>query len=45
MAKKQQTRGTNFPSPEKGEQAMIEGIFEGSPDAVGDVPRTTCMYC
>lgn len=35
MVKKQQMRGTGFPSPEKGEQAMIEGIFEGSPDAVG----------
>ena len=34
MAKKQK-RDTSFPSPEKGEQAMIEGIFEGSPDAVG----------
>ncbi len=35
MAKKQHKGGTNFPCPEKGEQAMIEGIFEGSPDAVG----------
>jgi hypothetical protein len=35
MAKKQQTRGKAAPSPEKSEQAMIEGILEGSPDAVG----------
>lgn len=36
MAKKQQKSGTaSPPSPEKGEQAMIEGIIEGSPDAVG----------
>jgi hypothetical protein len=35
MAKKQQKNSTASPSPEKGEQAMIEGIIEGSPDAVG----------
>ena len=32
------TKSTNAPgwkSPERGEQAMIEGILEGSPDAVG----------
>lgn len=27
--------GTTIPSPEKGEQAMIEAIIEGSPEAVG----------
>lgn len=35
MAKKQATKRSQAPSPEKGEQAMIEGILEGSPDAVG----------
>lgn len=35
MAEKQQAPGKAFPSPEKGEQAMVEGILEGSPDAVG----------
>ena len=35
MAKKQHTNNKAVPSPEKGEQAMIEGILEGSPDAVG----------
>jgi sugar (pentulose or hexulose) kinase len=35
MAKKQQKKGTAAPSVEKGEQAMIEAIIEGSPDAVG----------
>ena len=35
MAKKQHTSGKGALSPEKGEQAMIEGILEGSPDAVG----------
>lgn len=35
MAQQQHKKSTGFPSPEKGEQAMIEGIFEGSPDAVG----------
>lgn len=35
MTKKQQKKGTASYSPEKGEQAMIEGILEGSPDAVG----------
>jgi hypothetical protein len=36
MAQKQQVqRNKTAPSPEHGEQAMIEGIFEGSPDAVG----------
>jgi len=35
MAKKQQARGKAAFSPEKGEQAMIEGILEGSPEAVG----------
>jgi len=35
MAKKQQTGGRAASTPEKGEQAMIEGILEGSPDAVG----------
>ena len=34
MAKKKQTRSLS-PSAEQSEQAMIEGIFEGSPDAVG----------
>ena len=35
MAKKQQKGGPSVLTPEKGEQAMIEGILEGSPDAVG----------
>lgn len=35
MAKKQPKSGKAAPSPEKGEQAMIGGILEGSPDAVG----------
>lgn len=35
MAKNKQTRSRLSASPEQGEQAMIEGIFEGSPDAVG----------
>lgn len=35
MAKKQQKKKTGGYSPEKGEQAMIEGIIEGSPDAIG----------
>jgi hypothetical protein len=35
MAKKQQKSSKAAYTPEKGEQAMIEGIFEGSPDAVG----------
>jgi len=36
MAQKQQARRSKkAPSPETGEQAMIEGIFEGSPEAVG----------
>jgi hypothetical protein len=36
MAKKQHPRGSKAAlSPEKSEQAMIEGILEGSPDAVG----------
>jgi hypothetical protein len=35
MAKKQYKKDKAFPSPEKGEQAMIEGILEGSPDGVG----------
>ncbi|NQS71734.1 MAG: hypothetical protein HQQ73_06215 [Desulfobulbaceae bacterium] len=29
------TSTSSWPDPEKGEQAMIEGILEGSPDAVG----------
>lgn len=35
MANKQRTKGSTAVSPEKGEQAMVEGILEGSPDAVG----------
>jgi hypothetical protein len=35
MAKKQHPKGRTALPPEKGEQAMIEGILEGSPDAVG----------
>ncbi len=35
MAKKQPKIGKPATSPEKGEQAMIGGILEGSPDAVG----------
>ena len=35
MAKKLQKSAHTASSPEKGEQAMIEGILEGSPDAVG----------
>ena len=35
MAKKLPKSGKSAPSLEKGEQAMIGGIFEGSPDAVG----------
>ncbi|WP_310600692.1 hypothetical protein [Desulfobulbus sp.] len=36
MVKKQQARrGKTAPSPETGEQAMIEAILEGSPEAVG----------
>lgn len=35
MAKKQHQGGRPSHSPEKGELAMIEGILEGSPDAVG----------
>lgn len=35
MAKKQLKNDRIAPSPEKGEQAMIGGILEGSPDAVG----------
>lgn len=35
MANKLPTSSKAAPSPEKGEQAMIEGILEGSPDAVG----------
>jgi len=35
MAKKQQTHGEAASAAEKGEQAMIEGILEGSPGAVG----------
>ncbi|MCL2340886.1 MAG: hypothetical protein FWC49_04175 [Proteobacteria bacterium] len=38
MAQKQQARRSRtVRSPENGEQAMIEGILEGSPDAVGVV--------
>ncbi len=41
-AKKNKAKETNW-SPEKGEQAMIEGIIEGSPDAVGvAVIRLSC---
>lgn len=35
MATKVQRNAGATPSPEKGEQAMIEGILEGSPEAVG----------
>ena len=36
MAKKQRMSSKAAPlSPDKGEQAMVEGIIEGSPDAVG----------
>ena len=35
MAKKHAPTGTATPSFDTGEQAMIEGIIEGSPDAVG----------
>ena len=35
MAKKLQKSDKTLTPPEKGEQAMIEGILEGSPDAVG----------
>ena len=36
MAKKQRARRSKTaPTPETGEQAMIEAIFEGSPEAVG----------
>lgn len=35
MAKKLPKSSKAAASPEKGEQAMIEGILEGSPDAVG----------
>lgn len=35
MAKKFPKNAQAASSPEKGEQAMIEGILEGSPDAVG----------
>ena len=35
MAKKQPKSGKSATSPEKGELAMIGGILEGSPDAVG----------
>jgi hypothetical protein len=36
MAKKQRMSSKAAPlSPDKGEQAMVEGILEGSPDAVG----------
>ena len=34
MAKKQQKKSSGL-APEKGELAMIEGIIEGSPNAVG----------
>ncbi|WP_028317337.1 hypothetical protein [Desulfobulbus elongatus] len=44
MAQKQHTRRSSAaPSSERGEQAMIEGILEGSPDAVGvAVVRLDC---
>jgi len=35
MAKKLIKSTETAPTPEKGERAMIEGILEGSPDAVG----------
>ncbi len=35
MAKKRPKEGKVAPSVEQGEQAMIEAIIEGSPDAVG----------
>lgn len=35
MAKKQHMSSKDPLSPDKGEQAMVEGILEGSPDAVG----------
>ena len=35
MTKKQSTNNKPISSPEKGEQAMIEAIIEGSPEAVG----------
>lgn len=35
MAKQQRSTSRSIPTPEKSEQAMIEGIIEGSPDAVG----------
>jgi len=35
MAHKQPKSSRAASAPEKGEQAMIEGILEGSPDAVG----------
>lgn len=35
MTKKQQRGSKTIPSPEKGEQAMIEAIIEGSPEAIG----------
>ncbi|ADW18096.1 hypothetical protein Despr_1948 [Desulfobulbus propionicus DSM 2032] len=35
MATKQHKKGKGTVSPEQGERAMIEGILEGSPDAVG----------
>lgn len=35
MAQKEYKQRAQSSSPEKGEQAMIEGILEGSPDAVG----------
>ena len=37
MSKKQQRATAAQVSPEQGEQAMIEAIIEGSPDAVGVV--------
>ncbi len=42
MANKDKTKNNDW-APEKGEQAMIEGIIEGSPDAVGiAVIRLNC---
>ena len=35
MAKQHPSTKTSIPAPEKGEQAMIEAIIEGSPEAVG----------
>ena len=35
MSNKEQKSGRSSHSPEKGELAMIEGIIEGSPEAVG----------